>query len=160
MSWRHFTDKQWEKIKVHLPPRPLRPKGGRPPVDERKCFEGILWILWTGAPWSELPKEYSSPSTCWRRLQQWEQAGTLLELWRAFLTQLQDKDKLRWNECFADGSFSPAKKGDSMWVKPNAGREQSGWYWSMARVLRWEHTWTRRPHRRSNSSKKHSKPSK
>ncbi len=111
MSWRHFTDKQWEKIKAHIPPPSPRPKGGRPPVEARKCFEGILWILWTGAPWSELPKEYGSPSTCWRRLQQWEQDGTLLELWRAFLTQLQDSDKLRWNECFADGSFASAKKG-------------------------------------------------
>jgi transposase len=159
MSWRHFTDKQWENIKVHLPPPAPRPKGGRPRVEARKCFEGILWILWTGAPWSELPKEYGSPSTCWRRLQQWEQDGTLLEIWRAFLTQLQDKEKIRWNECFADGSFAPAKKGDSLWVRPNAGRERSGWYWSMARVLRWEHSWTRRPHQKSSSLRKRSTPS-
>jgi len=48
-------------------------------MEARKCFEGILWVLWTGAPWSELPKEYGSSSTCWRRLQEWEQDGTLLE---------------------------------------------------------------------------------
>ena len=61
MSWRHFTDKQWEEIKVHLPPRPPRPKGGRPPVDERKCFEGILWILWAGAPWKRTAERIQSP---------------------------------------------------------------------------------------------------
>ena len=154
-----MTDAQWEKVKEQLPPSPPRPKGGRPRADDRKCFEGILWVLWTGAPWSELPKEYASPSTCWRRLQEWEENGVLLELWRAFLSELQDRDKIRWNECFVDGSFAPAKKGVSKWGRPNVAREQSGWYWSMARVLRWEHTWTRRPQRRSSYSKKRSKQS-
>ena len=157
--WRYLTDEQWEKIKIHLPKPAPKPRGGRPPVDDRKCFEGILWVLWTGAPWSELPKKYGSSSTCWRRLQKWEEEGILIELWRAFLAQLQDRDKIRWDECFADGSFAPAKKGGSRWARPNVGRERSGWYWSMVRVLRWEHTWTRLPRRRSSSSKRRSKPS-
>ncbi|MEM4381723.1 MAG: transposase [Candidatus Caldarchaeum sp.] len=85
-------------------------QGGRPRADDRKCFEGILWILWTGAPWSELPRRYGSPTTCWRRLREWEENGVLLKLWRAFLAQLNDQQKIRWDECFADGSFAPAKK--------------------------------------------------
>jgi hypothetical protein len=48
---------------------------------------------------------------CWRRLKQWEESGVLLKLWRALLAQLNDQQKLRWDECFADGSFIPAKKG-------------------------------------------------
>jgi hypothetical protein len=126
-----------------LPPPSRRPRGGRPPVENRRCFEGILWILWTGAPWSELPPQYGSPTTCWRRLRKWEQDGTLLKLWRAFLRELNDAHKIRWDECFADGSFAPAKKGGPLSAPPNAARAQSGWFWSMARVLRWEHTWTR-----------------
>ncbi|MDP7665080.1 MAG: transposase, partial [Nitrospinota bacterium] len=55
MAWRGLTDWQWKLIQPHLPPRKINPKGGRPWADNRKCFEGILWILWTGAPWSELP---------------------------------------------------------------------------------------------------------
>lgn len=45
-----------------------------------------------------------------------------------------------WDECFADGSFAPAKKGEGMLAKRSAARERSGWDWSMARVLRWEHS--------------------
>ncbi len=127
---------------ISSPPTP-RPKGGRPRVSDRQCFEGILWILWTGAPWSELPKQYGSPSTCWRRLRAWEASGVFLDLWRAFLADLNDRQKIRWDECFADGSFAPAKKGAHMSGRPNAARARSGWFWSMARVLRWEHTWTR-----------------
>jgi transposase len=37
MAWRAVTDKQWQLIKAQLPkPKPSR-KGGRPPLDERRC---------------------------------------------------------------------------------------------------------------------------
>jgi transposase len=111
MAWRTLTQQPWEAIRVHLPAPKISPRGGRPRVDDRRCFEGILWILWTGAQWSELPRRYGSPSTCWRRLKQWEKTGVLLQLWRAFLALLNDQEKIRWDECFADGSFIPAKQG-------------------------------------------------
>jgi transposase len=156
MAWNGLTEDQWAKIAPHLPKAKIGKKGGRPWADDRSCFEGILWILWTGAPWSEVPKKFASPSTCWRRLQAWEEDGTLLELWRAFLGELEDEDKIKWDECFIDGTFASAKKGASRSERQNGGREQSLWFWSMARVLRSEFTWTRHPRRRSNSSKKRS----
>jgi transposase len=111
MAWRGLTKQQWEAIRVHLPEPKISPRGGRPRIEDRRCFEGILWILWTGAQWSELPRRYGSPSTCWRRLKDWEETGALLTLWRAFLAQLNDRQKLRWDECFVAGSFVPAQKG-------------------------------------------------
>jgi transposase len=133
MAWRGLTKQQWEAIRVHLPQLKVSRWGGRPRVEDRRCLEGILWILWTGAPWSELPRRYGSPSTCWRRLKQWEESGVLLKLWRAFLAQLHDQQKLRWDECFVDGSFVPAKKGGPKSAPPNGARARSGWFWSMAR---------------------------
>ncbi len=60
MAWRTVTDAQWENIQEHLPVRkkPWRKRdrtGGRPAVEDRKCFEGILWILWTGTQWTNYP---------------------------------------------------------------------------------------------------------
>jgi len=93
-------------------PQPKRsPKGGRKLIENRRVLEGILWMLWTGAPWKELPKRYSSGSACWRRLKQWEDQGVWLEAWRAFLAELDAEGQLDWSECFADGSFAPAKEG-------------------------------------------------
>ena len=127
MAWRKLTDKQWGLVEKQLPRATPKPKGGRPRVSDRQCFEGILWILWTGAPWSELPRQYGSPSTVWRRLRAWEEADVFLNLWRAFLAQLNDRQKIRWDECFADGSFAPAKKGATKSgmcvVKPNGTLE-------------------------------------
>ena len=136
MAWRKLTKPQWDAIRVHLSQPKASPRGGRPRADDRRCFEGILWVLWTGAPWSELPRRYGSASTCWRRLKQWEEMGVLLKLWRGFLAQLNAQQKLRGDECVADGSFIPAKKGGPRSARRNAARGQSGWFWSMARVLR------------------------
>jgi transposase len=133
MAWRKLTKPQWDAIRVHLPQPKASPRGGRPRADDRRGFEGILWVLWTGAPWSELPRRYGSASTCWRRLKQWEETGVLLKLWRGFLAQLNAQQKLRWDECLADGSFIPAKKGGPRSARRNAARGPSGWFWSMAR---------------------------
>jgi hypothetical protein len=58
-----------------------------------------------------MPDWYPSASTCWRRLQQWEQQGVWLEIWRKFLSELDEQSQLKWEETFADGSFASAKKG-------------------------------------------------
>src|SRR6266705_7174857 len=63
-----LTDEQWELVEPMLPPpRRRRDNRGRPWASNRACFEGILWILQTGAAWRFLPDEFPSPSTCWRR---------------------------------------------------------------------------------------------
>jgi transposase len=67
-----LTDEQWELVGVLLPPLRQRPdRRGRPPASNRACFEGMLWILQTGAAWRFLPDKFPSPSTCWRRLKQY-----------------------------------------------------------------------------------------
>ena len=105
---RELTDEQWQIIAAHLPP-PKRT--GRPRADDRKTLEGILWVLRTGARWRDVPREYGSPTTCWRRLKQWEESGVWETIWRALLANLEAEQKLDWAQAFLDGSFVPAKKG-------------------------------------------------
>ena len=136
-----LTDEQWEKIEPLLPKRKKNRKGGRPPRDNREVFEGILWVLQTGARWKDLPSEYPSPSTCWRRLKTWEEQGIWLKVWRAFLGELDEAGLIDWDESFADGSFAPAKKGAPLSAQPRGGKAQSGWWWSTVRVFLWEFSW-------------------
>ncbi len=74
-----LSGEQWELIGP-LFPKPWRRKDnrGRPWAENRACFDGILWVVQTGATWRFLPDEYPSPSTCWRRLRQWEEEGIWL----------------------------------------------------------------------------------
>jgi len=62
-------------------------------------------------PIEDLPDRYPSPSTCWRRLRLWEDQGVWVDVWRNFLSMLDEKGLLDWKEAFIDGSFAPAKKG-------------------------------------------------
>jgi transposase len=152
-----LTDEQWAKIEPLLPKLKKSKHGGRPWIDNRRVFEGILWVLRTGAPWEDVPKKYASGSTCWRRLRDWEEQDIWLDIWRAFLAELDKRGQLDWSECFADGSFASAKKGANASERPNGARERSGWWWSTAKVFLWETTWTRHPRRKSNLSKRRSK---
>jgi transposase len=149
-----LTDQQWKKIEKLLPKPKSGKKGGRPWADNRKVFEGILWILRTGAPWADLPKRYPSPSTCWRRLKLWEEQDIWLDAWRSFLSELDEKGQLDWSESFVDGSFAPAKKGAKASARPRGAKARSGWWWSTAKVFLLETIWTLRPRAKSSSSKK------
>lgn len=41
--------------------------GGRPRIPPRACFEGILWVLRSGARWKDLTRSFPSLTTFWRR---------------------------------------------------------------------------------------------
>ena len=151
---RLLTDAQWERIRPLLPKPPRHRRGGRPRAPDRKVLEGILWILRSGARWQDLPDEFPHPSTCWRRLRDWEEQGIWLDIWRAFLSELNERQQLNWSESFLDGSFAPAKKGATEWAKPAGGKARSGWWWSTARVFLWETTFTLHPRRRSGSRRR------
>jgi hypothetical protein len=101
-------------------------------------LECILWVLQTGAAWRFLPEEYPSPSTCWRRLKQWEEEGIWLNAWRTLLGALDAEGLLKWDEAFLDGSFAPGKKGGDAVGKTKRGK---GWYWETVKVFRWEFGW-------------------
>ena len=103
-----LSDAQWNLIAPHLPPKK---RMGRPRADDRKTLEGILWVLRSGARWQDVPHEFGSPTTCWRRLKEWEEAGVWEMLWRVILATLAAEQKLDWAQAFLDGSFVPAKKG-------------------------------------------------
>lgn len=112
MYMRKLSDRQWQVIEPLLPRQDFS-KGGRPRADDRKTLEGILWILRTGAQWDELPGKYGSPMTCWRRLRDWQKLGVWKTIWKKLLVLLEKEGKIEWEVSFLDGTFAPAKKGDS-----------------------------------------------
>jgi transposase len=143
-----LTDEQWELLALLLSEPQPSPHGGPKLVPNRPVVEDILWVLRNGGRWKALPEGYPSPSTCWRRLAQWEEQGAWLEAWRVFLDTLHEQGRLDWEECFADGSFAPAKKGATGSERPREARVRSGWWWSMVKEFRWHATSTRPARRR------------
>ena len=119
-----LTDSQWAVISPLLPKQNFK-KGGRPRADDRKTLDGILWILKTGAQWSELPARYGAYPTCWRRLKAWEEDGTWEKIWQALLSNLSKEDKLMLEVGMVDGTFAPAKKGGAWLVRRRKAKAQN-----------------------------------
>ena len=109
------TDEQWKIIEPHLGNKPKRM--GRPQADNRKLFNGVLWILRTGAPWRDLPEYYGPWQTVYKRFAQWQENGEL----KALFDQLREGTDMQ--DLSIDGTYikahrasAGAKKG--MWTTP------------------------------------------
>lgn len=107
----YLSDAQWFVIADLFPHPPVGPAGGRPWVPPRPCLEGVLWVLFTGARWKDLPPQYPSPCTCWRRHRDWTRNGVFRAAWDRLLGNLFRRRGIDWEEAVADGSFARAKKG-------------------------------------------------
>ena len=135
-----LTDEQWFLIKDLFPWKPPSVQGGRPKADPRACFEGILWVLRTGARWKDLPKCFPSKSTCWLRFKEWTEAGIFERAWARLLRRKDRRLRVDWSECFADGTFASAKKGVNASALHVAAREQRSCCLSTPREFPWPST--------------------
>jgi transposase len=72
-----LPEELWKEIEPLLPRPRAKPDGGRPPVCNRACLSGIIFVLKSGIPWRLLPAELGCGSgvTCWRRLRDWTRSG-------------------------------------------------------------------------------------
>ena len=63
-----LTDAQWAYLKPMLP-KPA--KRGRPPIDRRRIFDAILYIVKCGCPWRYLPTDFPAWKTVYHVFRQW-----------------------------------------------------------------------------------------
>lgn len=120
-----LTDAQWLVIADLFPEPKMTSSGGRPRVSSRMCFEGIAWVLRTGARWKDLPTFFPSPATCWRRHRDWTESGLFQQAWKRLLGKLDRLGKIDWEQSLADGTFVRAKKGANWSGKPSAAKAAS-----------------------------------
>ena len=108
-----LTDEQWSVVE-HLIPKPKRRKDGkgRPRVPARNVLDGMLWILWTGAPWIALPSEYPPYQTVHRRMQEWVAERVFWKVLKALAEDLRERGKIDLTEAFIDGTHAGAKRGE------------------------------------------------
>ena len=115
-SWT-VSDELWAKVEPLLPER-KRPKGqtykrraggGRKPLDRRKVFEGIVYVLRTGCQWKALPEErFGSASSIHKYFLDWKRAGVFVRLWRKGLAEYDDMEGVKWVWQSIDGAMVKA----------------------------------------------------
>lgn len=109
-----LPEELWQEIEPLLPPPPPpSPKGGRPPVDNRKALTGIIFVNRTGIPWQALPTEAFavSGSSCWRRFDEWTKAGIWPRLHERLLDRLGKAGGVNLGRVVVDSQSVRAKKG-------------------------------------------------
>ncbi len=114
-------DGLWELVAPVLPSWPTRAPGPRP-IDDRRCRQGILFVLYTGIGWEELPAElgFGSGMTCWRRLRRWTDAEVFDQLHRILPAGLHAAGAIDWSRAVAAAAHLRANKG-----APGSGRARS-----------------------------------
>ncbi len=77
-----LTDAQWARIEALLPGK--AGDRGRTARDNRLFVDGVLWVLRSGARWSDLPERYGKWKTVHTRFSRWAKAG----VWERIFAEL------------------------------------------------------------------------
>ena len=79
-----LSDAQWRRIEGLLPGKIGDP--GRSGTDNRRFVNAVLWVLRSGARWSDLPERYGKHKTVHKRFTRWASAG----VWERVFNSLTD----------------------------------------------------------------------
>jgi transposase len=108
-------DELWAIVEPLLPPPPRPWYGGRRrTIPDRNCFAAIVYMTRTSIPWRLLPAQElgcGSPTTCWRRLHEWAEAGVFEALHLDLLDRLGERARLDWSRVSVDSTSLRARRG-------------------------------------------------
>jgi putative transposase len=68
-----LTEAQWGRIAALVPGK--EGDRGRTAKDNRAFVDGVLWVLRSGARWSDLPERYGKWKTVHKRFTRWARNG-------------------------------------------------------------------------------------
>ena len=115
-----MSDQLWERLEPLLadPPRRFH-HPGRLRYPARVCLEGVLFLLYTGMRYVDLPRELGFPSgeTCRRRLHEWIEHGVWEQALTLLVAELDAAGTLDWSRVVVDASLVDAKRG-ATWSAP------------------------------------------
>ena len=80
-----LDEDSWQRIALVLP---SAARTGRPRANDRQTLEAILHVLHAEIRWCDLPREFGSYVTAWRRYRDWTQSGVWARVWRCLCTSL------------------------------------------------------------------------
>ena len=101
-----LSDEQWELIAGLFP---VQKRGGRW-KSHRDVFNGILWVLRTGAPWRDLPEHYGRWGSIYHRFNRYRKDGTFDRVLKALRIRLDKNGHIDWDLWCVDGSSVRASR--------------------------------------------------
>jgi transposase len=135
-----ITDEQWAVLEP-LIPAPRRDSRGRKRQPDRPLLNGIFWILRSGANWEDLPNRYPPYQSCHRRFQEWSRNGTFERILQALAQDMEARGQLKLEECFIDGTFASAKKGELVLAPRSVAKAPRSWLSATSALFRSPSVW-------------------
>jgi transposase len=84
-----LSEGQWNRIQDLLPGR--KESVGRTAVDNRVFVNGVLWVLRSGARWSDWPERYGKYKSVPKRLARWAVSGVWDRMFRTLTPDAKDE---------------------------------------------------------------------
>lgn len=106
-----LSDALWERVQPLIPHRPAKPKGGRPPEEDRQMLAAILYVLKTGIQWNALPADLGASTTVYDRFRLWQAQGVFHRMWEAGLYEFDELVGIEWEWQSLDGVMTKAPLG-------------------------------------------------
>ena len=122
------NDELWAAVAPLLPKHESRPRGGKPPADDRVCLTGILFVLKTGISWEDFPCEMGCCGmTLLKRLRAWQRAGVWTAMHHAMLARLRRAGRIDLSRVLVDSASARAthggkKRDRAPWTAGKTGR--------------------------------------
>jgi transposase len=110
-GWLVARDELWEIVEPLIPSVEAA-STGRPRVPDRTAFAAIMFVLFTGTAWKQIPRELGcSGSTAHERFTAWARAGVFERLHAELLRRLNAAGRIDWSSGIIDGTHIRALKG-------------------------------------------------
>lgn len=124
--WR-MPEALWRRFRRLIPKWHPSPKGGRPPLDQRRVADGIYYVLRTGCQWKAAPREFGSGSSLHNYFQKWTKHGVFRKLWKEGLAEYGRRKRIRWTWQTLDTELHKAPLGgEKNREKPHGSRQVGG----------------------------------
>ncbi len=151
MRRHELNDEQWAAVE------PLIPRStattGRPPRDRRLMFDGLFWILSTGAPWRDLPERFGPWKTVYDYFSNWRRSGVFAAVIEALQVKLDRDGHIDWELWCVDGAHvraaraaagadkkvstaTPTNPPTTRWAAAAAGLDRSSTWSLTVRAIR------------------------
>lgn len=104
-----LSDTQWKRIRRLLPKEKKR---GRPRGNEREVINGILYILYTGCHWEDMPHDIeASYQTCNRRLLEYQRRRIWQKVQADLMREANGRGMINLKNAYHDASVIKSKRG-------------------------------------------------
>lgn len=121
-----LSDQEWAVIEPLLP----HPAGiGRPPVPARQVWNGIFWLLRSGAPWRDLPERYGPWQSIYHHFNAWRRQGIFDKILEALQIRLDAEGHIDWDLFCVDGSNVRASRAAAGAGKKGAPESPETTHW-------------------------------